>query len=114
MAIIGAGPAGLTVAGDLAKLGHRVTIFEALHISGGVLVYGIPEFRLPKAILKAEVDYLQKLGVEIRTNFVVGKTATMDDLREEGYRGFLHRLGRRPAEFHEDPRGEPGRRLFGQ
>jgi glutamate synthase (NADPH/NADH) small chain len=88
-AIIGAGPAGLTVAGDLAKLGHRVTIFEALHISGGVLVYGIPEFRLPKAILKAEVDYLRKLGVEIRTSFVVGKTATVDDLRQEGYEAFF-------------------------
>jgi len=88
-AIIGAGPAGLTVAGDLAKLGHRVTIFEALHISGGVLIYGIPEFRLPKAILKAEVDYLRKLGVEIKTSFVVGKTATIDDLRQEGYEAFF-------------------------
>jgi glutamate synthase (NADPH/NADH) small chain len=88
-AVIGAGPAGLTVAGDLAKLGHSVTIFEALHISGGVLVYGIPEFRLPKAILEAEVDYLKKLGVEIRTSFVVGMTATIDDLRAEGYEAFF-------------------------
>jgi glutamate synthase (NADPH/NADH) small chain len=89
VAIIGAGPAGLTVAGDMAKLGHQVTIFEALHISGGVLVYGIPEFRLPKAILKAEVDYLQKLGVGIRTSFVVGKTATIEDLRQEGFEAFF-------------------------
>ena len=85
VAIIGAGPAGLTAAGELVKKGHRVTIFEALHIPGGVLVYGIPEFRLPKSILKAEVDYLQKLGVEVRLNFVVGKTATLEDLRKDGY-----------------------------
>ena len=88
-AIIGAGPAGLTVAGDLAKLGHSVTIFEALHLSGGVLIYGIPEFRLPKAILESEVGYLKKLGVEVRTSFVVGKTATIDDLRAEGYEAFF-------------------------
>jgi len=89
VAVIGAGPAGLTVSGDLAKLGHHVTIFEALHTSGGVLVYGIPEFRLPKSILKAEVEYLQKLGVEIRTSFVVGKTASLDDLRAQGYEAFF-------------------------
>jgi glutamate synthase (NADPH/NADH) small chain len=88
-AIIGAGPAGLTVAGDLAKLGHQVTIFEALHEAGGVLIYGIPEFRLPKAILKAEVDYLKRLGVTVRTSFVVGLTATIDDLRNEGYEAFF-------------------------
>ena len=89
VAIIGAGPAGLTAAGELAKLGHDVTIFEALHIAGGVLVYGIPEFRLPKAILKAEVDYLQKLGVRLKTSFVVGKTATLQDLKNEGYEAFF-------------------------
>ncbi len=89
VAVIGAGPAGLTVAGDLAKLGHMVTIFEALHEAGGVLIYGIPEFRLPKAILKSEVDYLRRLGVEVRTSFVVGLTATIDDLKAEGYQAFF-------------------------
>ena len=83
VAVIGGGPAGLTVAGDLIKLGHRVTIFEALHKMGGVLVYGIPEFRLPKAIVSREVDYLRKLGVEIVTDFVVGKTRTIDSLLDE-------------------------------
>jgi glutamate synthase (NADPH/NADH) small chain len=89
VAVIGAGPAGLTVAGLLARKGHQVTIFEALHIAGGVLVYGIPEFRLPKSILKAEVDYLLKLGVQLRTNFVVGKTATLQDLKKDGYQAFF-------------------------
>lgn len=89
VAVIGAGPAGLTVAGELAKKGHKVTIFEALHLAGGVLVYGIPEFRLPKRILKSEVDYLQKLGVELKTNFVVGLTATLDDLKKDGYDAFF-------------------------
>ncbi len=89
VAVLGAGPAGLTVAGDLALKGHDVTIFEALHVAGGVLVYGIPEFRLPKKILSAEVDYLQNLGVELKTNFVVGLTATIDDLKKEGYEAFF-------------------------
>lgn len=89
VAVIGAGPAGLTVAGDLAKKGHKVIIFEALHIAGGVLVYGIPEFRMPKSTLKAEVEYLEKLGVELRTNFVVGLTATIEDLKKEGYEAFF-------------------------
>lgn len=83
IAVVGGGPAGLTVAGDLIKLGHRVTIFEALHKMGGVLVYGIPEFRLPKAIVRREIDYLQKMGVEVITDFVVGKTRTVDSLLEE-------------------------------
>jgi len=89
VAIIGAGPAGLTVAGELAKKGHKVIIFEALHIAGGVLVYGIPEFRMPKNILKAEVQYLEELGVEVRTNFVVGKTVTLEDLKKEGFDAFF-------------------------
>ena len=80
--VIGAGPAGLTVAGDLIKLGHQVTIYEALHKSGGVLVYGIPEFRLPKAIVQAEVDYLKALGVEIVESYVVGQIETVDELLE--------------------------------
>jgi glutamate synthase (NADPH/NADH) small chain len=85
VAIIGSGPAGLTVAGDLAKLGHEVTVFEALHEAGGVLTYGIPEFRLPKSIVKAEIDYIKKLGVKILTNIVVGNTITIDELFEMGY-----------------------------
>jgi glutamate synthase (NADPH/NADH) small chain len=85
VAVVGSGPSGLTVAGDLIQLGYDVTIFEALHKPGGVLVYGIPEFRLPKAIVAAEVDYLQKLGVKIETSFVVGKTSTVDELFEEGF-----------------------------
>jgi len=89
VAVVGAGPAGLTAAGELARLGHRVTVFEALHDAGGVLVYGIPEFRLPKAILVAEVAYLERLGVEFRMNFIVGRTATIDDLRAEGYEAFF-------------------------
>ncbi len=83
VAIVGAGPAGLTCAGDLAKLGHKVVVFEALHAPGGVLMYGIPEFRLPKAIVHAEVDYIKKLGVEINYDVVVGKTITVQELLKE-------------------------------
>jgi glutamate synthase (NADPH/NADH) small chain len=85
VAIVGSGPAGLTVAGDLIKLGHQVTVFEALHKTGGVLVYGIPEFRLPKTIVQSEVDYLEKLGVQIKTSFVVGKLWSIDQLFKQGY-----------------------------
>ncbi len=85
VAVIGSGPSGLTCAGDLARLGYKVTIFEAFHKAGGVLVYGIPEFRLPKAIVQKEVDRLETLGVEVRTNFVIGKTLTVDELFSEGY-----------------------------
>ena len=84
-AIVGAGPAGLTAAADLALMGHKVTIFEALHNPGGVLVYGIPEFRLPKSIVASEVDYLKQMGVEINTSYVIGKLETIDELLEEGY-----------------------------
>jgi glutamate synthase (NADPH/NADH) small chain len=83
VAVIGGGPAGLTVAGDLVTQGHQVTIFEALHKMGGVLVYGIPEFRLPKAVVNREVEYLKRLGVEIITDFVVGKTRTMESILNE-------------------------------
>jgi len=85
VAVIGSGPAGLTVAGDLVKMGHGVTVFEALHKPGGVLVYGIPEFRLPKDIVQSEIDYLKKLGVEIKTSFVVGKLATVDELLQDSF-----------------------------
>jgi glutamate synthase (NADPH/NADH) small chain len=83
VAVIGGGPAGLTVAGDLVTQGHQVTIFEALHKMGGVLVYGIPEFRLPKVVVNREVEYLKRLGVEIITDFVVGKTRTMESILDE-------------------------------
>jgi glutamate synthase (NADPH/NADH) small chain len=86
VAVVGAGPAGLTVAADLAKLGHKVVIFEALHLPGGVLVYGIPEFRLPKRIVQAEVDYIQKLGAELKLGYLVGRTYTIPELLKE--RGF--------------------------
>ena len=85
VAVIGSGPSGLTCAGDLAKKGYKVTVFEALHLAGGVLVYGIPEFRLPKSIVQKEVDTLKALGVEIMTNVVIGKTLTVDELFEMGF-----------------------------
>jgi glutamate synthase (NADPH/NADH) small chain len=84
-AVVGSGPAGLVVAGDLARMGHRVTIFEALHVPGGVLMYGIPEFRLPKKIVEAEIDWLRRMGVEFMLNAVIGKLDTIDDLLSEGY-----------------------------
>lgn len=85
VAIVGSGPSGLTCAGDLAKKGYKVTVFEALHTAGGVLVYGIPEFRLPKSIVAKEVDTLKALGVDIETNVVIGKTLTVDELFDMGY-----------------------------
>jgi len=85
VAVIGSGPAGLVAAADLAKLGHSVTVFEALHTAGGVLVYGIPQFRLPKEIIQSEVDYVASLGVKIELNAVIGKVATIDELLESGF-----------------------------
>ncbi|HNQ45703.1 MAG TPA: bifunctional dihydroorotate dehydrogenase B NAD binding subunit/NADPH-dependent glutamate synthase [Syntrophorhabdus sp.] len=85
VAVIGAGPAGLTVAGELSKKGHEVTVYEALHKAGGVLVYGIPEFRLPKAIVQREVDYVSKLGAKIKVDVIVGQAVTMDELFEQGF-----------------------------
>lgn len=85
VAVVGAGPSGLTCAGDLAKKGYKVTVYEALHTAGGVLVYGIPEFRLPKAIVKKEVDNLTAMGVNIETNVVIGKTLTVDELFDMGF-----------------------------
>lgn len=85
VAVIGAGPSGLTAAGDLAKMGYDVTVFEALHTAGGVLVYGIPEFRLPKDIVKEEIKKLEKMGVKILTNMVIGKIITVDELFEDGF-----------------------------
>lgn len=90
VAIIGSGPAGIAAATECAKAGHLVTIYEALHLPGGVLSYGIPEFRLPKSLVKTTVDDLEKLGcVDLKTNYVVGKSMRLDDLRAEGYSAFF-------------------------
>jgi len=109
VAVVGSGPAGLTVAGDLAKLGYRVTIFEALHKPGGVLVYGIPEFRLPKAIVQEEVDYIKKLGVEVRTNVIIGRTHTVQELLDNGYSAVFIASGAGLPKF----KGIPGEQLNG-
>ncbi len=109
VAIVGSGPAGLTVAGDLIKLGHRVTIFEALHKPGGVLVYGIPEFRLPKSIVQAECDFLARLGVEFRNSTVIGKAETIDELFEMGYDAVFIGTGAGLPNFM----GIPGENLIG-
>lgn len=89
VAVIGSGPAGLTCAADLAKMGYSVTIFEAFHTPGGVLIYGIPEFRLPKELVQREIDTVRKLGVEIKTNMVIGKSITIDELKEDGYKAIF-------------------------
>lgn len=89
VAVIGSGPAGLAFAGDMAKAGYEVHVMEALHAIGGVLKYGIPDFRLPNTIVDAEIESLKKMGVKFEANFIVGRTATIDDLREEGYKGFF-------------------------
>ena len=93
VAVVGSGPAGLTVAGDLIVKGHEVTVFEAFHKSGGVLVYGIPEFRLPKEIVAQEVNFLERLGVKVECNAVVGRTVTVDELFEEGYQAVFVGVG---------------------
>lgn len=109
VAIIGSGPSGLTCAGDLAKKGYDVTVFEALHVAGGVLVYGIPEFRLPKAIVAKEVDTLKKLGVKIETNVVIGKTLSVDELFGMGFEAVFIGSGAGLPKFM----GIPGESLKG-
>ncbi|MBE7088192.1 MAG: NADPH-dependent glutamate synthase [Clostridiales bacterium] len=109
VAVIGSGPASLTCAGDLAKKGYKVTVFEALHLAGGVLVYGIPEFRLPKSIVKKEVEALKKYGVEVITNVVIGKTLTVDELFEMGYEAVFIGTGAGLPKFM----GIPGESLKG-
>ena len=109
VAIVGAGPAGLTAAADLVKLGHEVTMFEALHVGGGVLSYGIPEFRLPKAIVQNEVNYIQKLGVDLRLGNLVGRTHTIPELMENGYEAVFIGSGAGLPQFT----GIPGENLGG-
>ena len=109
VAVVGSGPSGLTCAGDLAKKGYEVTVFEALHTAGGVLVYGIPEFRLPKKIVAKEVETLKKLGVKIETNVVIGKTLTIDELFEQGYEAVFVGSGAGLPNFM----GIPGEALCG-
>ncbi len=104
VAVVGSGPAGLTVAGDLIQRGHQVTVFEALHEIGGVLVYGIPQFRLPKEIVRREVDNMRALGVRFETNVVVGKTVTIDELfEEEGYHAVFVATGAGLPQFMSVP-----------
>ncbi|MDG3005151.1 NADPH-dependent glutamate synthase [Paludisphaera mucosa] len=110
VAIVGSGPAGLSAAGDLVRMGHEVTVFEALHEIGGVLVYGIPEFRLPKEIVRHEVDAMRKMGVDFQTNVVIGKTVTIDELMgEEGYDAVFVATGAGLPKFL----GVPGEHLNG-
>lgn len=109
VAIVGSGPSGLACAGDLAKKGYDVTIFEALHLAGGVLVYGIPEFRLPKAIVQQEIDTLKELGVKIETNMVIGKILAVDELMEQGFEAVFIGSGAGLPKFM----GIPGENLKG-
>ena len=103
VATVGSGPAALAFAGDMAKYGYDVTVFEALHEIGGVLKYGIPEFRLPNAIVDFELENLRKMGVKFVTNFIVGRTATFDDLKEQGFKGFFIGSGAGLPRFMEIP-----------
>ncbi len=107
IAIVGSGPAGLTAAGELAKMSYSVTLFESLHIPGGVLSYGIPEFRLPKKIVEEEVDYIKGLGVEVRTDVLVGRTLSLEDLFKQGYKAVFLGLGAGLPQFL----GIPGENL---
>lgn len=109
VAVVGSGPSGLTCAGDLAKRGYKVTVFEALHTAGGVLVYGIPEFRLPKSIVSKEVENLSSMGVDIETNMVVGKTLTIDEIFDMGYEAVFIGSGAGLPNFM----GIPGEELKG-
>ena len=109
VAVVGAGPSGLTCAGDLAKKGYEVTVFEAFHTAGGVLVYGIPQFRLPKEIVRKEVQNLEDLGVEIKTNMIIGKTLSVDELFEMGYKAVFIGSGAGLPSFM----GIPGEDLIG-
>ena len=109
VAVVGGGPAGLTCAGDLARLGYQVTIFEAFQVAGGVLMYGIPEFRLPKSIVQKEVKTLEELGVEIRPNMVIGKILSIDELMEDGYEAVFVGSGAGLPRFM----GIPGESLVG-
>ena len=109
VAVIGSGPSGLTCAGNLAKLGYDVTVFEALHMAGGVLVYGIPEFRLPKSIVQKEIDTLKALGVKIETNMVIGKVLSIDELLDDGFEAIFIGTGAGLPRFM----GIPGENLCG-
>ena len=113
MAVIGSGPAGLSCAGELAKLGYDVTIFEALHKSGGVLTYGIPEFRLPKDIVQYEIEKIKKLGVDLKTNVIVGKSITIDELKEE-FEAIFVGSGAGLPRFMQIPGEKPKRCLLGE
>ena len=109
VAVVGAGPAGLTCAGDLAKKGYQVSVFEALHVAGGVLMYGIPEFRLPKKIVQHEIDGLRQMGVDIETNVVIGRSESVDDLFAQGYEAVFVGSGAGLPNFM----GMPGENLKG-
>lgn len=103
VAVVGSGPAGLTVAADLAKMGYSVSLFESLHLAGGVLSYGIPEFRLPKKIVHSELEYIKSLGVDIKTNVLIGKTLTLDDLFSQGFKAIFLGVGAGLPQFLKIP-----------